>query len=192
MNDVLKKIREETGAGILAVKAALEEAGGDKTKAVEILRKKGAAKAGAKADRVAKEGLVESYIHAGGRIGALVEVNCETDFVSRTEDFRSLARDLALHVAAANPLYVSQADVPPEVVEKEKEIYREQAAGKPADVVEKMLDGKLQKFYEEVCLMDQPFVKNGDQRIRDLVGQATATLGENVKVKRFARFVLGN
>lgn len=192
MHDLIKELRELTGAGILEIKGALTEAANDKTKAVEILRKKGALKAGKKADRVAKEGLVEAYIHPGNRVGVLVEVNCETDFVARTEDFKTLVKDLALHIAAANPLYVSTSDVPAEVIEKEKEIYKEEVKGKPETVIAKILEGKLAKYYEETCLMEQPFAKNGDIKIKDLISAATAKMGEKVEVKRFARFVLGN
>lgn len=191
-HDLIKELREQTGAGIMDVKEALEEAGGDKDIAVEILRKKGLAKQAKKADRVANEGLVESYIHAGGRIGVLVEVNCETDFVARTDDFKNLVKEIALHIAAANPLYISSEDVPAEVIEKEKEIYKEQAGDKPVDVVEKMLEGKLQKYLEEVCLLSQPYVKDGDKTIGDLLGEATGKMGENIQVRRFARFMLGN
>jgi elongation factor Ts len=191
-NKILKELRELTGAGILEIKNALTEAGEDKTKAVEILRKKGALKAGKKADRVANEGLVETYIHPGNRIGVLVEINCETDFVARTDDFKHLAKELALHIAAANPLYVNKEDVPAEVVEKEKEIYKEQVKGKPEDVVNKILEGKIAKYYEEACLMEQPFCKNPDIKVKELIGEAVAKMGEKVVVKRFARFVLGN
>ncbi len=195
-HDLIKELRELTGAGILEIKAALSEADNNKEKAVEILRKKGAVKAGKKADRVANEGLVEAYIHPGGRVGVLLEINCETDFVARTEDFKTLARDLALHIAAANPLYVSMTDVPAEVVEKEKEIYKEQSAagikGKPEDIVNKILEGKIAKYYEEACLLEQPFAKNGDLKVKDLIAQAVGKMGENVVVKRFSRFVLGN
>jgi elongation factor Ts len=191
-NDLIKELRELTGAGMMEIKGALDEAKGDKTKAVEILRKKGALKAGKKADRVANEGLVEAYIHPGSRVGVLVEVNCETDFVARTEDFKHLAKELALHIAAANPLYVSTADVPAEVVEKEKEIYKEQIKGKSEDMVNKILEGKIAKYYEEACLMEQPFAKNPDIKVKDLIGEAVAKMGEKVVVKRFARFVLGN
>lgn len=191
-HDLIKELREQTGAGIMDVKEALEEAGGDKDVAVEILRKKGLAKQAKKADRVANEGLVESYIHAGGRIGVLVEVNCETDFVARTDDFKNLVKEIALHIAAANPLYISSEDIPAEVIEKEKEIYKEQAGDKPADVLEKMLEGKLQKYLEEVCLLNQPYVKDGDKTIGELLGEATGKMGENIQVRRFARFMLGN
>lgn len=191
-NDILKEVREITGAGIMDIKEALTEAGGDKDKAIELLRKKGALKMGKKADRVAKEGMVEAYIHPGNRIGVLVELNCETDFVGRTEDFKNLARELALHIAAANPLYISPADVPTEVIEKEKEIYKEQAAGKPEDVVTKMIEGKLVKYYEEVCLLEQPYVKNPDQKVKDVITAAVAKMGENVQIRRFTRYALGN
>ena len=192
MTNLIKELRELTGAGMMEIKSALDEAGGNKQKAVEILRKKGALKAGKKADRVANEGLVEAYIHPGSRVGVLVEVNCETDFVARTQDFKNLVKELALHIAAANPLYVEVADIPAEVVEKEKEIYKEQMKGKPEDVIVKILEGKLAKYYEEVCLMEQPFCKNPDIKVKDLIAEAVAKMGERVVVKRFARFVLGN
>ena len=191
-HDLIKELRELTGSGILEIKHALSEADNDKDKAVEILRKKGALKAGKKADRAAKEGIVEAYIHPGAKVGVLVELNCETDFVARTEDFKTLTKDLALHIAGSNPLYVNVSDVPSEVVEKEKEIYKEQIKGKPSDVVEKILEGKLAKYYEEACLMEQPFLKNPDIKIKDLIAQSIAKMGENIQVKRFARFVLGN
>jgi elongation factor Ts len=191
-NNLIKDLREQTGAGIVDVKEALEEAGGDKDKAVEILRKKGLAKQAKKADRVANEGIVDSYIHAGGRIGVLVEVNCETDFVARTDDFKNLVKEIALHIAAANPLYVSSEDVPMEVIEKEKEIYKEQAGDKPADVLEKMLEGKVAKYFEEACLMNQPYVKDSSKTIAELLGEATGKMGENIQVRRFTRFALGN
>src|ERR1051326_8540191 len=154
-NTLIKELREQTGAGMMEIKEALSEAGGDKDKAVELLRKKGALKLGKKADRVTKEGIVEAYIHPGSRVGVLVELNCETDFVARTDDFKNLAKDLALHIAAANPLYVNISDVPAEVVEKEKEIYKEQIKGKPEDVVAKILEGKLAKYYEETCRSEE-------------------------------------
>lgn len=191
-NDLLKELREATGAGILEIKQALEEANGDKEKAVEILRKKGGLKLGKKADRVTKEGIVEAYIHPGAKVGVLLELNCETDFVARTEDFKNLAKDLALHVAAASPLYVSSADVPQAIQDKEKEIYQEQVKGKPADVVGKILEGKLAKYFEEVCLLEQPYVKNPDIKVKDLLGEAVSKIGENIQIRRFSRFVLGN
>lgn len=191
---LLKELRELTGAGIVDVKEALAEAGEDKQKALELLRKKGLTKLTKKADRVAKEGIVESYIHAGGRVGVLLELNCETDFVARTDDFKNLAKELALHIAGSNPLYVSREDVPAEVIEKEMEIYKEQMASenKPADIMEKMLQGKIGKYYEEVCLLEQPFVKDPNKVISQLVADAVAKMGENVQIRRFARFVLGN
>ena len=195
-NNLIKELRELTGAGIMDVKEALAEGGDDRDKALEILRKKGIAKLGKKADRIAKEGIIESYIHAGGRIGALVELNCETDFVARTEDFQNLAKELALHIAASNPLYVNREEVPSEVVEKELEIYKEQikdqGAGKPEEIVQKMLTGKLDKYYQESCLLEQSFVKDPDKKISDLIAESTAKMGENVQVRRFSRFHLGN
>lgn len=190
--NTIKQLREQTGAGIMDVKEALTEAGDDMDKAVEILRKKGLAKQAKKSDRTANEGIVESYIHAGGRIGVLVEVNCETDFVARTDDFKALVKEIALHIAAANPLYISSEDVPVEVIEKEKEIYKEQFAGKPDDVIVKMLEGKIAKYYEEACLLNQPFVKDGDKTIGDLLGEATGKMGEKIEVRRFTRYMLGN
>jgi len=195
-NNLLKELRDQTGAGMLDVKAALDEAAGDKEKAIEILRKKGQAKLSKKADRAANEGVIESYIHAGGKVGVLVELNSETDFVSRTDDFKTLAKELAMHIAAANPLYVSISDVPAEVIEKEKEINKEQMAeqlaGKPADMVEKITEGKLNKFYEEVCLMEQPFFREPEKKVREVMANQIAKMGENVVVKRFSRFVVGN
>jgi elongation factor Ts len=193
-NTLIKELRELTGAGMMEIHAALKEAGGDKNKAVDLLRKKGALKLGKKADRVAKEGVVEAYIHPGSRVGVLVEINCETDFVARTDAFKALARDIAIHIAAANPLYVNIADVPGDVVEKEKEIYKEQLAKekKPESVMEKIIEGKLAKYYEEACLLEQPFAKNPDLKVKDLLAEAVAKIGENIQVRRFARFVLGN
>lgn len=194
MTNLIKELRELTGAGMGDIKEALIEAKDDKDKAIEILRKKGTLKLGKKSDRVANEGIVEAYIHGGGRIGVLVEINCETDFVARTEDFKTLAKELALHIAAANPLYIDITNVPVEVVEKEKEIYKEQIkdSGKPEEIVNKMLEGKIQKYYEEACLMEQPYVKNPDIKVKQFVTDAVAKMGEKVVVKRFARFVLGN
>lgn len=190
--ELIKEIREITGAGIVDVKEALTEALQDRDKAIEILRKKGIVKLGKKADRVAKEGIVESYIHAGGRIGVLLELNCETDFVARTDDFKQLAKDLALHIAASNPLYLNREAVPTEVIAKEQEIYRESTIGKPVEVAEKMIQGKLEKYFQEVCLMDQPFVKNPEVTVAGYVGEAVAKMGENVQIRRFARFILGS
>lgn len=191
-NELIKELRDMTGVGMMDIKKALTEAAGDKDKALEILRKSGMAKLAKKADRLAKEGLVESYIHAGGRVGVLLELNCETDFVARTDDFKNLAKELALHIAAANPLYVSSEDVPAEVLEKEREIYKEQSKDKPADVMEKMIEGKVAKYYEEACLLDQGFVKDPSVKISQLIADKAAKMGENVQVGRFVRYVLGN
>ena len=190
-SDLLKELREITGAGISDIKSALDEAGNDREKAIEILRKKGQAKVTKKGERTAKEGLVESYIHAGGRVGVLVELDTETDFVSRTDDFKKLAKELALHIAATNPLYVNISDVPEEVIAKEKEIYKEQAAGKPQAVVEKMVEGKLVKYFEEVCLMEQPWFREQERRVKDIVADHVGKLGENIIVRRFTRFQVG-
>lgn len=189
----VKELREKTGAGMMESKAALEEAGGDFAKAEEILRKKGQLKAHKKSGRATGAGLVHAYIHGEGRIGVLIEVSCETDFVARNQDFQNLVHDLALHVAASNPLYVSREDVEPEVVEKEREIYREQARaqGKPDPIADKIVEGRLEKFYQEVCLLEQPFVKDQDITVQNLVNQKIAVIGENIKIKRFVRYVLG-
>lgn len=191
--EMVKDLRQATGAGVLDCKKALEAAGGDMKKAVTFLREKGLAAAAKKAHRTAKEGLIEAYIHAGGRIGALIELNCETDFVARTEEFRQLAHDLAMQVVAAKPVYLSPEDVPAEVLEAEKAIYRAQAEkeGKPAHVIDKIVEGKLEKFYQEVCLLKQPFIKDEDLTVQDLLTQMIAKVGENIVVRRFARFELG-
>lgn len=191
-NNLLKEIRQLTGAGVLEIKQALAESGNSKERALEFLRKKGAVKLAKKAARAAKEGLVASYIHAGSRIGVLLEINSETDFVARTQEFKDLAKELALHIAGANPLYVSIEDVPAEVVEKEKEIYREQAGGKPKETAEKMIQGRLEKFYQEVCLLEQAYVKDPQKKVKEVVAEAAAKMGENVVVRRFARFAVGN
>ncbi|HEY7204235.1 MAG TPA: translation elongation factor Ts [Methylomirabilota bacterium] len=191
----MKELRERTGAGVMDCKAALDAAKGDMQGAIEHLRKKGLADAAKKAHREAKDGVVTSYIHPGAKIGVLVEVNCETDFVARTDDFQQLVKDIAMQVAAANPSYVSREDVPGSVVEKEREIYRTQMADqkKPAQVIDKIIEGKLDKFYAESCLMEQPFIRDasGKTRLRDMVDQATAKMGERIVVKRFARFQVG-
>jgi elongation factor Ts len=191
LNDI-SKLREMTGAGMMDCKKALEEANGDFEKAIEVLRKKGAATAAKRADRDAKEGVIVSYIH-GGRIGALVELNSETDFVARNDDFKQLATDIAMHVTAANPEYVSPEDVPAEVIAKEKEIELAQleGSGKPAEVIEKILEGKIQKFYSQVCLLKQPFIKDPAVTIEDLINEKTAAIGEKISLRRFARFELG-
>ncbi len=189
--DAVKNLRIRTSAGMMECKEALKESGGDIEKAVEILRKKGVAKAAKKASRATDQGVVESYIHMGSRIGVLIEINCETDFVARNGEFRKLTRELAMQVAAANPLYVSRDDVPAESIEKEKEIYRTQITGKPANVVEKIVEGKLEKYFSEVCLLEQPYIKDPNIRIKELLTQLIATLGENVQVSRFARYEVG-
>lgn len=189
----IKELRERTGAGMMDCKKALEETGGDMEKAIAYLREKGLAKMHKRAGRIAAEGVVEAYIHLGGKIGVLVEVNCETDFVARTDDFRHLAREVALQVAASKPLYVSSADVPESVLESERAIYRAQALneGKPEAVVAKIVEGRLKKFYTEVCLLDQPYIRDPEKTIGDLVAEVSAKTGEKVQVRRFARFELG-
>jgi elongation factor Ts len=190
---MVKELREKTGAGMLDCKKALEEANGDLTKAGELLREKGLAAASNKAGRIATEGAVESYIHAGGKVGVLVEVNCETDFVGKTEQFRSFVRDLAMHIAAASPIYVKREDVPPEALDKEKEILRNQALneGKPEKIVDKMVDGRISKYYEEFCLMEQQFIKDPDKTISQLLNEKISQIGENISIRRFVRFGLG-
>jgi len=190
---MVKELRERTGSGIMDCKRVLAETEGDMEKAVTLLREKGLAAAQKKAGRVAAEGLVTAYIHAGGRIGVLLEVNCETDFVARTDGFAALVKDIAMHIAAMNPAYVSRDDVPSGVVEKERGIYAAQAreSGKPEKVIEKMVEGKLGKFYKEVCLLEQPFVKDPDKTVEKLVVEAVAKLGENISVRRFERFKVG-
>ncbi len=192
-SQMVKELREKTGAGIMDCKKALQEAGGDMEKAIDILKKKGIAKAEKKATRVAKEGLVGAYIHMGGKIGVLVEVNCETDFVARTDEFQQLVKDIAMQIAAMNPKYISREDVPEDVLEREKAIYREQAleAGKPEHVVDRIVEGKLNKFFEEVCLLEQNFIKDDSKKVKDLITEAIAKLGENIRVSRFVRFQVG-
>lgn len=190
---MVKELRDKTGAGMMECKKALVETEGNVDKAIEMLRERGLAAAAKKASRVAAEGVVDSYIHMGGKIGVLVEVNCETDFVAKTEDFQSLVKDIAMQIAAMNPTYISKDDVPVEVIEKEREILRAQALneGKPERIVEKMVDGRLGKFYQENCLLEQPFVKEQDMSVGDLLVEKIAKIGENISVRRFARFVLG-
>lgn len=189
----VKELRESTGAGIMDCKQALQEAGGDVEKAVRILREKGLAGAQKKAGRSAADGIIDAYIHLNNRIGVLVEVNCETDFVARNETFRAMVHDIAMHIAAARPLYVSPEDIPAEVLEQEKEINRNRALkeGKPEKVVDKIVEGRLKKYYEEVCLLDQPFVKDPEITVGDLVKRTIAAVGENIVVRRFARFQVG-
>jgi elongation factor Ts len=190
---MVKELRERTGAGMMDCKWALGEAQGDMEKAIDLLRKKGLAAAAKKAGRVTAEGAVGSYIHAGGKIGVLVEVNSETDFVARTDEFQELVRDLAMHIAAAEPRFVSRDEVTPEVLEREREIFRDQAAasGKPPQVVERIVEGKLEKYYSEFVLLEQPFVKNPDLTVGQLITEKVARIGENIQVRRFARFRLG-
>lgn len=190
--EIIKNLREKTGAGMMDCKKALTDGNGDFEKAVDILRQKGLSIALRKAGRIASEGLIESYIHMG-KIGVMVELNCETDFVAKTDDFRELARDIAMHIAATSPLYLSRDDVPQDVIEREKEIYRAQVTDKPPHVVEKIIEGKLEKFYTETCLFEQLFVKDPDQkqRIRDIITEKIAKLGENIILRRFVRFQLG-
>jgi elongation factor Ts len=195
MSDVnpalVKQLREKTNAGMMDCKKAHVEAGGDLEKAEDILRKKGIASASKKAARAVKEGVIASYIHLQGKVGVLVEVNCETDFVAKNDIFREFVKDLTLHIAAAHPLYVVRDEVPKATIERERKIYREQVKGKPANVVEKIVDGKLEKFFGSVCLLDQAFVKNPDQSIKELVSSKIAELGENIVIRRFARYAVG-
>ncbi len=189
----VKELREKTGAGMMDCKKALLETNGDFEQAVDFLRKKGIASASKKAGRATNEGAVGSYIHGEGRVGVLIEVNCETDFVARTEQFRSFVKDLSMHIAAASPQWVKTDEVPEDVIKKEKEIAVEQmrAEGKPENVLEKIAEGKMRKFFEEHCLLEQSFVKDPDKKIIDLVKEVMATLGENITVRRFSRFALG-
>ncbi len=190
---LVKDLREKTGVGIMDCKNALVDGGGDLEKAIEILRKKGISKAVKKSGRKITEGLIGSYVHLGGRIGVLVEVNCETDFVASTDVFKGLVKDLTLQIASAQPLYLSREDAPKEVIEKEKEIYRTQALneGKPEKIIDQIVEGRLKKFYAEACLMDQPFVKDDQITIRELLDRTIAKVGENIAINRFVRYLLG-
>ena len=192
--DMIKKLRDLTGAGVLDCRKALDSAQGDMDKAVEILREKGLAAAAKKASREASNGIIGSYVHMGAKMAALIEVNCETDFVARTDQFQALARDLAMQVVAARPVYVRREDVPADVVAQEREKYLGQLddANKPQNVVERIIEGKLAKFYEETCLLEQPFIKDDGVTVRSLLTDMVARLGENIVVRRFARFELGN
>ena len=191
--DQVKKLREKSGVGMMECKKALTEACGDMEKAEIILRERGLAAASKKSNRATNQGIIESYIHPGSKIGVLLEINCETDFVARNEQFKELVHNIALHIAAAAPVYVSIDDVPAEIQESEKEIYRKQALneGKPEAVLEKIAEGRLKKFYEEHCLLEQPYVKDNDITINELVKQAIAKIGENIIIRRFCRYVLG-
>jgi elongation factor Ts len=190
---LVRDLRERTGAGVLDCQKALVQAGGDINKAIDFLRQKGLATAQKKAGRTTNDGLIASYVHAGSKLGVLVEVNCETDFVAKTDEFQGLARDLAMHIAAAAPQFIRREDIPPAVLDKEKDIFLAQAkeSGKPAAVVDKIVAGRLEKYYGEVCLLEQPFVKDSGIMINDLLTQKIAKLGENISVRRFARYRLG-
>ena len=191
--NAVRDLREKTGAGMMDCKKALVETGGNFDKAVEFLRKKGIASAAKKAGRMTKEGSVSSYIHGEGRVGVLVEINCETDFVARTEKFREFVKDVAMHIAAASPKFIKPEEVPADIISKEKEIATAQklASGKPATVIEKIVEGKINKYYEEICLMQQSFVKDPSKNIDQLLKETIATLGENISIRRFSRFALG-
>lgn len=190
---LIAQLREKTGAGIVDVKAALDETNGDMTAAEELLRKKGILKAGKKSDRVAGEGIVYSYIHGGGKVGVMLELRCETDFVARTEGFVQLAHDIALHIAAMNPLYLDETAVPAELVEKEREIYKAELAEskKPEEIMAKILDGKVQKYYSDICLLKQAFIKDESMTVEDVIKHGISKMGENIQMKRFVRYHLG-
>ena len=191
--ELIKELRERTSAGINDCKKALAETNGDIDKAADFLREKGLAAAAKIAGRIASEGIVESYIHAGGRIGVLLEVNCETDFVAKNEVFRSFVKDVAMHIAAVNPQYISKEDVPAEDIERERAVLRAQALneGKPEKIVDKMVEGRIAKFYENYCLLEQPFVKDGDKKVKDILNSLIATIGEKITVRRFVRYEKG-
>lgn len=190
---LVKELRERTGAAVMDCKKALQESGGDLDKAIDRLREKGLKASVKKAGRTAKEGLIGSYVHPGSKIGVLVEVNCETDFVARNDNFQNLVKNLAMHIAAANPLYLKREDVPPEVVAKERDLYRVQAlqTGKPEKVIEKIIDGKVEKFFAEVCLLEQSYVREPELTIKSLIDSQIAKIGENIILRRFCRFQLG-
>jgi len=189
-SQMVSDLRQRTNAGMMDCKKALSEANGDMERAATILREKGITKAASKADREAKQGIIDSYIHLNGVIGVLLQLNCETDFVARTDDFKALSKDICMHIAASNPLFVSKEDVPENELEKEKEILKKQvlAEGKPEKIVDKIVEGKINKYYEDVCLLEQAFVKDPDKKIKDLISEAIAKIGENITVGRFARF----
>lgn len=191
MLDAIKMLREKTNAGIVACKKALHESNGDIDKAVEVLRKQGVAMASKRVGRQAKEGRIESYIHLGGKIGVLVEVNCESDFVARNDDFKAFVKDVAMQIAASNPLYVKREDIPESAVKKETEIIKAQLTGKPPAAAEKIIEGKLNKFYEDACLLEQPFIKEPALKIKDVLTSMIAKIGENIVIRRFVRFQIG-
>jgi elongation factor Ts len=190
---VVKELRDKTGAGMMDCKAALQETGGDMEKAIDHLRKAGVMKAAKRAERATGQGIISSYVHAGSKLAVLVEVNCETDFVAKTDLFQTFAKDVAMHVAAQNPLVVERAQLPADVLERERTIYKEQAleSGKPENIVDKIVDGKIDKYYSEVCLLEQPFVKDTDMTVGDLLTNTIATLGENIRIARFVRVEVG-
>ncbi len=192
-SQMVKELRERTQAGMMDCKKALQETGGDMEKAIDYLREKGLAQAAKKAGRLASEGLVEAYIHGDGRIGVLIEVNCETDFVAKTDEFKELVRELAMQVAALKAEYVSREDVPEDVLEREREVNRQRALneGKPANVVDRIVDGRIEKYFEEVCLLEQPYVRDNDKKIKDLIQEKIAKIGENIQVRRFVRYERG-
>ncbi|MDD3813356.1 MAG: translation elongation factor Ts [Desulfocapsaceae bacterium] len=192
-SQMVKDLRDKTGAGMMDCKKALSENAGDMEKAVDFLRQKGLAVAAKRAGRATSEGVVETYIHAGGKLGVMVELNCETDFVAKTDDFREFARDVAMHIAAANPVSLSRDDVPADIVERERQIYVQQAieSGKPESIAEKMVTGKIDRFLSEICLLEQQFVKNPEKSIQDMLTELVGKMGENVSIKRFARFQVG-
>ena len=192
-SQMVKELREKTNAGMMDCKKALGETDGNMEKAVDLLRQKGLAVAAKRADRATSEGVVECYIHAGGKLGVMVEVGCETDFVAKTDDFKVFARDIAMHVAAVNPVAISRDAVPADLVEREKAIYEKQAleSGKPENIIEKIVTGKIEKYISEICLLDQKFVKNPDLTVQDLLNELVAKMGENISIKRFARFQVG-
>jgi elongation factor Ts len=189
----VKDLRQRTGAGVIDCKTALQETKGNMEAAIDYLRRKGLATAAKKAGRIATDGLVSSYIHAGGKMGVLVEINCETDFVAKTEDFQTFVKNIAMHIAAANPQYIRREEIPEEVLERERAIYRTQAleAGKPQKVIDKIVEGKIERFYSEVCLLEQTYVKDADLTIKELLDAIIAKIGENISIRRFARFQLG-
>jgi len=191
--ELVKDLRQRTGAGVMDCRTALQEAKGDVEGAIDYLRRKGLASAAKKAGRIATDGLVSSYIHAGGKIGVLVEINCETDFVARTEDFQGFVKNIAMQIAAANPQYIRREEVSPEVLEKERQIYRTQAleSGKPEKVIDKIVEGKLERFYSEACLLEQTYIKDSDQTVKEVLDSMIAKIGENISIRRFARFQLG-
>lgn len=188
---LVKELREKTNAGMMDCKKALTESGGDLDAAEQILRKKGIASAGKKISRTAKEGSVASYIHLAGKVGVLVEVNCETDFVAKNDIFREFVKDITLHIAAANPIYITREQVPQDLIACERDIAAAQVQGKPANIIEKIVDGKMEKFFGTICLLEQPFIKNPDTTVKDLVTSKIAALGENIIIRRFTRYTLG-